>query len=288
MNKIPLYFFAYFDFEVIKASFESLYSKASQLDIIVIENSSPSTEDKIKPYFLNLLKEGKITRYYLFDKNLANNAFEIVFAKEIKLIAKSEYVFFTDGDLLIEDNADWLEEQLSILQNNPDVFACGITLAIDNLPTNTFPEANTWIPADRAEHETYFEVTTGVHLLVFRTRDFMAYWTYMEKQKINFVDSAMHKFCYNIANKKWARTKTSKARHLTWDSYADLEHPYTKQKLSKSFKNTWKSRNYKSAVHVFENSKPEKTFTDWSRYLNKQVMPGATDILNKIKKRIAK
>lgn len=287
MSKVPLYFFAYFDFDVIKTSFESLYPKASQLDIVVIENRSPSTEDKIKPYFLKLLKEGKISRYYLADKNLANNTVEIVLAKEIKRIAKSEYVFFTDGDLLIPDNADWLEEQLTIIKNNTEVFACGITLSLHNLPLKTFPEATNWIPADKAEYDTYFEVRTGAHLLVFRTADFMAFWTHMEKQKLNFVDGAMHRFCYNIYNKQWARTKRNEARHLTWDSYADLNHPYTKQKLSQSFKNTWYTKNYLSTIHVYENGNPERTFTDWNRHLNKQVIPWITTTLYKIKKKIA-
>jgi hypothetical protein len=49
----------------------------------------------------------------------------------------------------------------------------------------------------------------------------------------------MHRFCYEVLHKKWARTKRATAYHLTWDLYGDKNHPYTKMKLAKSFKETW-------------------------------------------------
>ncbi len=223
--------------DIIKKSLDFLSQQADELDIVVIENPSKNTP-QIKQFVDELGAKHLIKRYYLFDKNITGFAFSIVFNNELKLIKKSRFVLLTDGDLTVE-NKRWLNEEISILKSHKDVLACGVSLNMSNLPVNAFPEAKNWIPDDINQQSDYIEALTGAHLLLFRGRQlstFMSWWNGTDKA---FVDGIFHNYCYDIAHKKWARTKTATAYHLTWDLYSDKNHPYTKLKTQKSFQETW-------------------------------------------------
>jgi hypothetical protein len=73
-------------------------------------------------------------------------------------------------------------------------------------------------------------------------------------KKLKFVDSVMHNYCYQRLKMKWARTKKISARHLTWDSYGDLEHPYTQLKKSKRMSAIWNHDSYSSFTVYTVNS----------------------------------
>lgn len=236
-RKIPCYVLVFDQFEIIKESLDFLTAHSKQLDIVVIENPSKTTP-RIKQYIAQLGRKGLIRRYYLFDKNITSNAFDVVLALERQNIQNAQYVLITDGDVVCP-NMKWLREERRILKSHRDVFVCGTTLSLSNLPTETFPEATGWIPQDIAKRRNYIEALTGGHLLLFRSNELLNFINWKDEHGKHFVDGVLHEYCYDVLRKKWARTKKTNAIHLTWDLYRDLNHPYTKLKTSKSFRNTW-------------------------------------------------
>jgi len=236
-QKIPCYVLIFEQTEIIERTLHFLSSYVSDIEIIVIENPSKNTP-KIKKMMDKMGKSGLIKKHYLLDKNVTGNAFSLIIEKEADYIKQRKYVMITDGDIDSQDKT-WLKEQKNILKKHRDVFACGISLSTSNLPLKTFSDAKSWIPADMNETKDYFEAFTGIHLLLMRSKELLAFMSWKAQHNLPFVDGNMHGFCYNELHKKWARTKNATALHLTWDLYQDKNHPYTKFKLAKSFKKMW-------------------------------------------------
>lgn len=249
--KIPTFILTYFDSDTIQKCINGVIDN-DLLNIHIIENPSPHTEIN-KKYFLNLLKEKKIAKYFLMKRNISNNAFSLILHKYMETIKVSKYVLITDGDL-VNLQKNWLQEEIRILENNPDVFVCGMKMEMQNLPITTFPDANTWIPPFIKVNEDYIEQISGVHFLLFRSTDFIECFKYLCENNKPFLDSEIHHYCYKIQCKKWAITKHSSTYHLTWDLYANLKHPYVVNKLSKTLEETWRHNNYCSYI-CYENKK---------------------------------
>jgi len=167
-------------------------------------------------------------------------------------MASYDHLLLTDGDLITKDKA-WLSEELSILDHNPEIFACGIKLDMANLPTRTFPEAVHWIPPVIEEKENYDEVLTGMNLLMFNADEFRRFLDYRRKHGLKILDGHLHRYCYRVLKKKWARTKKSTAIHLTWNNYNDLENEYTRLKTAKTLLETWNHNLYSSYVQFSKN-----------------------------------
>lgn len=235
-RKIPCYILIYKELEIIKKSLNFFTQLSNFIDIIVIENPSNNSLE-IKSYVQELGNAKKISRYYIFEKNITNNAFDIVIQNEIKNIKSSRFIIVSDGDLTVNDGTAWLEETLSIM-DKPDVFCCGCSLLTDNLPVETFPEAMTWIPRLISIGD-FSEGRTGCHLLTMRGKDMAKFIEWKTANNGHFTDNEIYRFCYQILHKKWARTSKNMAYHLTWDLYSDLNNEYTKLKTNKSFKDTW-------------------------------------------------
>lgn len=265
MKKIPLLFLAYFDYDVIKKSLESFYEFSEFIEIIVIENKSVNSAE-IRSFLRNELSCKKIHSCYFFQRNLSNNSLEIIISRELKNLLINEYFFISDGDLILEEKKSIIEIK-KIMDKHQDVFACGISLDKINLPINNFPEAMKWIPDDISEEDDFFEARTGAHLLMLRSADFFKYWKFRELENESFTDSSMANYCYRIIGKKWARTKKSKALHLTWDSYNNINHPYTIEKLKKTFSQTWSHKDYFSLVEYNSNSGKKYFFIDFKRFV---------------------
>lgn len=235
--KIPCYVLVFDQVNIIRESLECLTHVSDKLDIIVIENPSPHSS-KIKPLVDAFGKAGLIKRHYLFDNNITGNAFGSVINIEKQLVQKSPFVILTDGDLRL-DNNDWLDEELSILKKHRDIFACGVSLDLSNLPLKTFPDAKDWMPPDISEHRDFYETLTGIHLLMLRGPELYDFMQWKNANELSFVDGEMHRHARENLLKKWVRTKKARAYHLTWDLYADKKHPYTELKTSKGFQATW-------------------------------------------------
>jgi hypothetical protein len=223
--------------EIIRKSLEFLSLYADALEIVVIENPSENSY-QIKELVDLLGRQKLIARHYLFDENITGNAYGIVLDAELKRIRKCQYVVLTDGDLT-SNHSDWLHEEVGIMKKHKEVFACGISLEMTNLPLATYPEAIDWIPPDIAIEKDFYEAYTGGHLLIFRSKELISFMVWRTLNKLSFVDGEMHRYCYEILGKKWARTKISRAYHHTWDLYADKKHPYTQRRANKSFSETW-------------------------------------------------
>jgi len=239
-SKIPCYVLVFDQLSIIEKSLEFLTRFGDRLELVVIENpsrQSPAIGQLIDRYG----RQGLVKRYYRFDANITGMAYDIVITQELPHIKRSPYVMITDGDLTASGSA-WLEEELSILKKNPDVFACGVSLDMSNLPLKAFPEASSWIPPDRAEYPDFYEATTGGHLLLMRGQGLYEFMGWKEQTGLHFLDGSMHRYCYEVLGAKWARTKRNTAYHLTWDLYQDKKHRYTKLKTAKTFDETWRHR----------------------------------------------
>jgi hypothetical protein len=236
-SKILVYVLVFDQFDIIKQSLDFLTSFSDRLDIVVMENPSPATPE-ISRLVNDYGKKGLIKRYYLFDKNITGYAFAVVLDKERDIVKQYNLTMLTDGDLTTK-HTGWLDEEISILKNNPEVYACAVSLDKSNLPLKAFPEAKGWVPPDISVQDNYYEGRTGAHLLLLSSTSVLDFLDFQQERKVPFVDSSMHYYCYNELHKKWARTKDSTVYHLTWDLYKDPEHPYTKLKTQKSHEDTW-------------------------------------------------
>jgi len=241
--KIPCVVVIFHDPCIVRKSLDSLVRFSDRLDIHVLENPSENTDEHIRPYVKGLLAEGLVSQYVLFDENISNNAVEVFFNDGLLPTDGYDHILLTDGDLLPLDDS-WLDEELAILDGDPSVFACGIALDPSNLPLQVFPESKDWIAAPKSETDLYVEAPTGIHLVLMKAEDFWKYWKYRRAKKHKFIDSVIHKYCREELRRKWVRTKKSRAVHLTWDLYADAEHPYTKMKHGLTLGEQWAHDRY--------------------------------------------
>lgn len=216
--KIPCVTMVFHELDVIKKHLESLTKLSDRLEIYVVENYSPNS-NLIAEHVHGLLDTGLVKAQYIFSKNVANNAIETIL-RSGHIPRNNPYILITDGDLTADPT--FLDEQLDIIQRT-SAQVCAVDLDTSNLPLKTFPESINWHPK---------KGFTGGHLLLMRKWVLDGFLSTGEK----FLDVNLHKY---VTKKFWARTKINKAHHLTWDLYADLNHPYTKLKLSKTWDETW-------------------------------------------------
>ncbi|CUI15909.1 hypothetical protein PNK_0272 [Candidatus Protochlamydia naegleriophila] len=255
-KKIPCFVLIYSESNLIKNALNNLVQN-KDLDIYVIENKSlQSSENQL--FCLDLLHRQLITNYILFDENISNNAFEVMIKRYKERIKVAEYVLVTDGDLTVQD-ANWLSEEVEILNKHPEVFVCGVKLSLQNLPLKAFPESKSWVPEPTNTHEAYTEQLSGIHLTLWRSKEFIALFEWMQSHGKPFLDGVIHQYCAE-RGMKWAVTRQAEAVHLTWDIYADLEHPYVKAKLSKPLHKVFNHNNYCAyTVYRVENGKMESS-----------------------------
>lgn len=244
-KKIPCFLIAFFEYENIKKSLDFITKYTDRLDIHVIENYSENTEGQIKPYILDLIGEGKIKNYYLFDENIGANAIEVILRSNWSYLNNYEYFMITDGDLIIKQDKKYLDELTKIMDENPEVFAAGAEMSLENLPSeDKYPDAKTWVPkAHKVKDKNYAEGPTGSWFLLYRTKEFIEILLEILNANESLLDSVVYQHCMK-RGMKWARTINNKAYHLTWDSYSDENNPYTKWKGSKTFNEIWQHNKY--------------------------------------------
>lgn len=233
-NKIPCYVIVFFDVPTVQKSLDFLCGFSDQLDISVIENPSKYTS-QIKPYVKDLMDAGKVSAYYLFEKNISSNAVRTI-ARTVQ--TDSEYVVFTDGDLIADST--WLEESLKILNKHAHLNAVSTELSMHNLPVKAFPEAVNWVPPPIRITEDYVEGSGGHHLLVLRSKLVKPFLEFLDTCKLTWTDGSLRLFLakHHTAG-SWVKTLHSKATHLTWDLYADRNHEYTLLRESKTPQQWW-------------------------------------------------
>lgn len=205
MTKIPCVILVYYNFDVIKQTINFLASD-ERLELYVLENKSPYTYSHIKPYLRQLVANGKIKQYVLFDRNISNNAYELFF-DNVTINNKSDYIIITDGDMVVPSGQytlDWLDEEIDIIKRHPNIECCGINLSPHNLPRNNpFFTSNTnsvyncegWIPDKFGTvHESYVEADTGIHLLLFKKALFEEFLAERRHHQWRFLDEVLRNF----------------------------------------------------------------------------------------------
>ena len=229
MKNILLVSVVFQEFNIIKQHIESMFSILEKVDWVILENMSENTFSIIYPYMIELLKENKIIQYRLFEENIGGTVFTIFFNDFISKLNNYKYIIITDGDVEPHRADKLLYEILNIIDNAENIFSCASDISDENLPVEVFPQAANWIPIP-IDHGWYLECATGGHMLTLKTENLVEYLNYIKETGEVFCDGGMRKFCLSN-NKKWVKTKYNKFKHLTWDLYKDLNHPYTKMKI---------------------------------------------------------
>lgn len=270
-KRIPCVIITYYNFEVIRQTIDFLAAD-DRLSLYVIENKSENTEAFIQPYLLEQVKEGRIKKYVLFDKNISNNAYELFFDADL-IEEEHEFIIITDGDMIVPAQQvaglDWLEEEISIIEKYADIECCGINLSGANLPRqNPFFNSNinpvynceNWLPDTFGKlYDDYVEADTGVHLLLFKRNLFEEFLTDRRKFQWRFLDETLRSYVKKEKKLKWVITRRNYSLHLTWDIYNDPKHPYTKMKMTPDFYKFWKHFDY-CFFTVYEKDKQQRLY----------------------------
>ena len=199
----------YNNYEHIVETYESICNL--EMDLFIIENYSENT-DKIRKYFENK----PVLKYILFEKNIANNAMNIVIKDFKDIICNYEYITFSDCDLVPNDSYELFNEIYKILEHY-DVGVCCTALDDSNLPR--VPGSENWIPRPTRIHSDYIEANSGNHFMTFKQKYFHLI------TDINFLDTVLiQKF--KRVGLKWVITKHNNSKHLTWDLYHDGNEYY--------------------------------------------------------------
>jgi len=169
---------------------------------------------------------------------------EVFLKKLIKIIdlADYDYIMITDGDLTVNNNDHWLDEQINILDKYPDTFTCAVDLSLENLPVKEYPGCEGWHSKPLKTFNDCYEGRTGVHLLLFKKEILQQFMYYVYENNSIFVDGTFHIFC-DQNQLVWRRTKISKSYHHTWDLYTDFKHPYTIMKKASAINDLWNKNN---------------------------------------------
>lgn len=236
--KIPCYILIYRNFERNKESLDFFIKYNDKLDITIIENKSDYTYTLFKPYIDELVKTNKIKRYVIFDENIASNAFGEIIEHDLSELNQYDMIMITDGDIISEDN-NWIEEEINIVNNNPEVLCCGMPLSMVNFPK--IPEFQKNKPPESSiiSGKDYYEGDLGWCALLFTMDKFLESYTWVKRYFKIFLDGYFQLFCL-LSHYKFARTKNALAYHLTWDDYSYPDkNEYGKWKLSLSYKEIW-------------------------------------------------
>jgi hypothetical protein len=231
--RIPCVLIIFFDVEVVRKTLEGLQPFCDRLEIIVVENASPHSP-AIRDVVRRFMKSGLVARYFFFLQNISLNAYDVILRREIDS-SRHEFVLISDGDFEPLD-PDWLDEMVHVLRSHDEVYCIAGSIDTANLPVNNFGESTKdWVPPPIADRGEYLEALSGIFVLLFRGQQLAATLDYLAGSGEKFLNPGLHNYCYRICEKRWAKTKRARFRHLAWDSYQDLNHPYTQFKLSKSF-----------------------------------------------------
>ena len=248
MEKIQTILSICYHVDAIKSCMDTLLHHP--LDIFVVENYSEYTDNTIKPYILNLLKEKKIKGYFLFDRNITHNATKKVLIDNHINILETEYILVTNGNLSCKENY-WLNNQIKILKEDQKVFTCAVPISLNNIPKNCDQE-NFQLPIT-AKLKNYNVGFTGKHMLLFRSKEFNNMLKNIFPNK-PYIDASFHHYAMRI-NKKWAVLLEPEFYRHTWDLFKKENDPYLERKR-KHFTMFWKHNEYCSYTkYTIDNEK---------------------------------
>jgi hypothetical protein len=221
----------YQNYEHILKCFESIENL--NFDFFIVENFSEYS-DKIYEYF----HKKNLIGYIQFEKNIANNAMNII-KKDFKNLFNSyEYITFSDCDLYSENSVGLFDEIYKILELD-EVGVCCSKLSKQNLPN--VPGSNTWLPKPISIEKNYIDVNSGIHFMTMKNK------TYKLLEDLYFLDSTLSSKIRN-EGLRWVTTINNEVIHLTWDLYYDGNSYYEFKKNNRKLWNQELVSGYKILI----------------------------------------
>jgi hypothetical protein len=228
--KIPCFVLTWLDHDALKRQVDTVTAEyADRLDLIIVENKSRASETIIRPYLRQKVMEGLVHKCYFFQYNIGSSAMSIIRNAHVDYIRNCPYVITTDGDI-IPIKKGWLEEEISILESDPNIHAVSLNLQLDNLPIDNQPLlAAQILCADgyglAEPHEKYIELDTGHFFTLMRGPEYAGYLDWSIRRRKPQRDNVHRKYCNKILGKKWVKTKERNAINGSW-SQLNGESPY--------------------------------------------------------------
>lgn len=222
IKKIACLYLAFRNIEVIKNSLTSILSEREAIkrdfvfDVYVVENSTEFSSSVIRPYIKNIVEEGGIKKYLQLKKNITNNAFHVALFGGFLNFDEYDYIFLTDGDVYVPPGS--VKEQLSILDNNPEVFACGLSVDYAKWELGNKKEKALALLAKRSlaleAGKPYVAIPGGFWFVAFKTLDWQKLYNTFEFNGIRIHDGIIQKFCRSVYKREWVQTRNSVGREL--------------------------------------------------------------------------
>lgn len=227
--------------EILERCLAALLPEKNRIDVTVIENSSVNS-DAIRKVVDLYKKKGLVKNHFIFEHNIGANAFEIAFDSNL-LNLNYPFITVTDGDLIPDKG--WLDEQITILNQCPEVFSVSLELHLDNAS----PELRTRIKKIQTDvefkNDLYKERIAGWVLKTLRTSDWKCFLNYRKTYNIYFHDRSAYDYGKQIKRMRSVTTIRSKCYHLTWD-YANQNYLKIKGSLKGKTRDPWYHDRYSS------------------------------------------
>ena len=217
--------------EILQQSVASVIESDPRLRIDVLHNPSPAEDGTFVEFALAEVRAGRLRSFTRFDENISNNSVLLYLLANRDRYSNGA-VLISDGDILVPKGT--IDEEINILNNHPDVFACGLRIDAsrwsDSLPVkqNSFERFNT----AKFEAADFVNSATGMWMTMFRGPELISIVDAMERNGVRFTDGNLKRFGAAIFQKSWVATKHSVGRELNRE-----RHNYysTKAESTKSF-----------------------------------------------------
>lgn len=218
--------------EILERCLEGLLPEKNRIDVSVIENSSVNY-DAIRKVVDSYRDKGLVKNHFIFEKNIGTNAFEIAFDSNL-LDLDYEYITVTDGDLIPDKS--WLDEQITILNQCPEVFSVSSDLYYHNASHGIREQVRKL--SIESENEIYKERLAGWWLKTFRVKDWQDFIAFRKVNNIYFHDKSAYDYGKLKKNMKSVLAKSFKSYHLTWD-YVNEDYMKMKGSLKGKTRDPW-------------------------------------------------
>ncbi|MBK1840738.1 glycosyltransferase family 2 protein [Azospirillum sp. YIM B02556] len=245
-KKILCFALAYLNVEVFERFISSIIPEKDKIDLVVVENGSKNS-NKMRE-IVDRYADNFIIGHFLFRRNIYFNAMqlaidEIMRSSHINL-GNYDYFIITDGDLVPDKG--WLDEIISVLSHNAEVFSCGMGVHLVNKPASLSMQKV--FPIPDVDCGSYMESRMGWVFMTFTRENFYSFFSYRNKWQTLLHDQELFYYAKYRMQKKVGKIKNMKAYHLTWD-YLTPEYIENKYKII----DPWQHNSYSEYVlHIPE------------------------------------
>ena len=114
---------------------------------------------------------------------------------------EDSYVLLLDG-VTEEIAKSWIDEQVYVLRNHDDVFACAV--GGDNELPHDF---KIWKTSNKKSYQKFIEGVTSTICVLFRKDEFIEMLDHFQEYKLSFKPVNLYDFCYIGLQKRWAKLR---------------------------------------------------------------------------------